>query len=929
MIGSARRALGTFAAHELRIQARSLRFRAVAGIWVGAALVPALSVFLRRDRAAAVNGLTYLIETLPFALPLTAAACFVIAADGLLREREEESWSTLSLCGMDTLSYVLCRWLAILPPLLMASTLPLMGAAAFALAAGQRVPWWAGAALWTLWVAPMVLLWSALGFGFGTTAGGLFGGAGLLAVSAMTLLGILDAILFRFHLHVGGPTPWVGELLRSLRLLQEALRETASLRAVPFPLPASQAPLDFRTQAQQALAPLATTAALAALGVGWAIVAVRRTRPDLQPWRLGEGHPLRSFVAVAGRLRGRFAPDAAIAPRDRLALLASLLGALLALGVAVERDARFVRRAEARFALETSSWPPPTDRSLRVLACALDGRLDADGSVRVVSRVELRNESERAQEHLSMELGEGVRLLALEAAGKAVRWRRRGERLAVRLEPPLAPGKGALLRAVVSGRPARTVLALPGFDEHGGYLSFQRSYGRYRWARFARELPDLAASFTARAISPTRVRLAARDLMPVVRNTPHELVGAETWDGARLRREEVLVPARLSLALATPPGVWLADACGDVTSRGRLAGSCTLPPPALTVRGGTQRPVRAGAVTVALLPGHEELALAKLGPLDQLGEMVHEVWPDEDLLASTVLLEVPDEATFLAEGQRVALFRHFAFGIDAASVVTEGHLLIVPEVGLVAGPPLAPGALAARLVGSRLLARRQVVAAQQPLFAALVESLAARRAGLGPPEGAVLPAVVQGPAVYQVSLLKLDADADPAAWERRLSALLIDLGHRIGDEAVRRGLAAFLSRANAPPGTLAELVEEWERASGASLDDYYHDYLAGTALPLLDLADVTFAAAADGWAVRGRVVNSGTGEARCEVALLSEASRRVVEVVVPSAGAAPFSFATSSAPRAVVLDPDGRCHRYRPLVPVPVERIDYRGVMRG
>jgi len=34
-------------------------------------------------------------------------------------------------------------------------------------------------------------------------------------------------------------------------------------------------------------------------------------------------------------------------------------------------------------------------------------------------------------------------------------------------------------------------------------------------------------------------------------------------------------------------------------------------------------------------------------------------------------------------------------------------------------------------------------------------------------------------------------------------------------------------------------------------------------------------------------------------------------------------------PNAVVLDPDGRCHRYRPLVPVPVERIDYRGVMRG
>ena len=31
----------------------------------------------------------------------------------------------------------------------------------------------------------------------------------------------------------------------------------------------------------------------------------------------------------------------------------------------------------------------------------------------------------------------------------------------------------------------------------------------------------------------------------------------------------------------------------------------------------------------------------------------------------------------------------------------------------------------------------------------------------------------------------------------------------------------------------------------------------------------------------------------------------------------------------VLLDPEGRCHRYRPLMPPLVERVDYRGVGRG
>ena len=912
--------LAAFVAHELRLQSRALRFRAVAGLWAGGAALPAVIVFLHRG-GAPTSGVNYLHAVVPALGVLSIAGAFLLSCDALVREREEETWSTLSLCRIGNARYVLYRWLALLPALALVSLLPLLAAGGLAAAAGERFPWAAAAATWASWIAPRLLLWSAIGVGFGTAGGGLFAGAGLAVAAAGLGLTALNAVLFRFRLHVDGPPLGTRLFFRHVGQTLAAFDESSG---IPFPLPASAAPLDRRVLLEQALAPLGSTAALAALGIAAAILLVRRSRPDLRPWRVGERHPLRTFVVVAARLRDRFAPDAGLLPADRAVVALVLLGALLAGGAAVDRDARMVATAKERFTLEGEAWPAPTDRSLLASACTLTGRLGPGAELRVVSRLELRNAGALPQERLSMLLGRGARLDALTSPGRTVRFERRGDRLAVRLAPPLAPGGRATLEAVVSGQPADTVFALRHLRDYGGHLGFQRSFAMYTWARFARDLPDLAPSFTVPALSPTRVRLAASDLVPVLRYTPHELVGGDRYDGPFPRLEELRPPVRLALSFQAPPGVFLADACGDVTAGGRLAGGCTLPLLSFTVRGGPQRAKHEGGLTVALMPGHDELALAKLGPLDQLRDVVREIWPQEDLAASTVVLEVPDEAVFLTDGQLVALWRLDSYLGGEAEV--EGRLLLVPEMRLLAGSPMAPGALAAKLVGSRLLARRRVVAEQEHLFDALIDRFAAWRAGFGPAEGAVLPATQSGVVAYQRSLLEADAE-EYEVWQRRLPALLVDLGHRIGDDAVRRGLAAFLSRTDAPPGTLAELVGDWQRASGVPLDDFYRTYLAGTALPQLDLADVDFARTPEGWQVRGRVVNRGSGEARCDVVLTSELARGSVGVVVPSAGAAPFELLSRSPPRAVLLDPEGRCHRYRSLV--PTERVDYRGVAHG
>jgi hypothetical protein len=138
-----------------------------------------------------------------------------------------------------------------------------------------------------------------------------------------------------------------------------------------------------------------------------------------------------------------------------------------------------------------------------------------------------------------------------------------------------------------------------------------------------------------------------------------------------------------------------------------------VPLAAYTVRGGAQRATQEGGLTVALMPGHGELALAKLGPLDQLRELVREIWPEEDLAASAVVLEVPDEAIFLPEGQWIALWRLDSYLGGAVEV--QGRLLLVPEMRLLVGEPLPSGALAARIVGARLLARRRGRAKQELL----------------------------------------------------------------------------------------------------------------------------------------------------------------------------------------------------------------------
>src|SRR5581483_2275191 len=215
--------LGAFLRLEVLHSMRALRVRAVGLLWVGLSSLPAIAVFLRRQAGEWTGASTYAAETLPFLVPLTAMAAFLLASDALTREREEGSWTTLALCPASSAGYVLRRWASVLALLLVLSAVPLL--LALALAAVSGVPLATGpfAWPWLLRVAPAAIVWSALGLGSGTAAGSLLGGAGLALVAWVVAREVANRILFHFGLHLDALGVPLQELFASIARLGSIL----------------------------------------------------------------------------------------------------------------------------------------------------------------------------------------------------------------------------------------------------------------------------------------------------------------------------------------------------------------------------------------------------------------------------------------------------------------------------------------------------------------------------------------------------------------------------------------------------------------------------------------------------------------------------------------------------------------------------------
>jgi len=265
-----------FVAHEVRTQARSLRFRVLAALYVLAGSGPAVLAYGNRsEKALAVGGASYAAEVLEILPLLTAVVAFLISLDAISREQDEGAWSTVSLAGISGAGYLLRRWLSLQVVLLPLTAVPVL-AAAIAAAAGNGLddlP--AGLFLgpWLMHVVPVAMAISALGVGLGTIAGGAINSFLLGAVVLILIPMLLNALLGRFGIRLTGPLSWL-----QLRGLAGSARRIAMLHGPEnpwgetFPLVMTGAPYDAWVAAEQYLAAAALPLALSAGEIGRAHV---------------------------------------------------------------------------------------------------------------------------------------------------------------------------------------------------------------------------------------------------------------------------------------------------------------------------------------------------------------------------------------------------------------------------------------------------------------------------------------------------------------------------------------------------------------------------------------------------------------------------------------------------------------------------------
>lgn len=903
------RLLAAFATHEWRTQMRSLRFRVLAALYGVAGSTPAVVIWLRRaelDRA--VGGATFAAETLEVLPALIAVLALLISLDAVTREQEEGAWTTVSLAGMSSAGYLLRRWLALQSVLLPLSALPLGVAAVAAVATGgPGMELTAGPFLggWLIRIVPLVVIFSAFGLGVGTVAGGTLNAFLLGGFALLVLPPLATSLLFRFGILADNPLSCLqpGALPRTFRRLAgfgspgpgDAWLHT-------FPLPVSETPYDPWFESDVHGSTLAVPAILAAVFLGLAVLYLRRTRPDIRPWRIPPGHPLRTFLGTIARLRERYTPDPAPARADLLALGLALL---LAAGISawlVERVRHYDAVGRARFFAEKSEGPAPTSPDVVPGSWRIAGTLGPGGRVAVTVTGVMQNQGSAPRGHLAFSLNPDLRIEQAEAGEGRLALTRSWDRLAVELTPPISPGGRRELRFRLAGEPAQIQL---GPDSYYGYQGFFWRFRAHVNARFPRELIDLAGSYRMPAVSPSRIELSAADLSPVPRY--------QAWKHDEENRvvEETFHPqADIDLSLSGPPDLFLADACGNTARAGRLAGRCRLPLSEAAVLGGRYRvlPDRGNGTAVAVYPHHAALAGLHLGFLNRGAGEIEEAWPGLGGLRRAVALEWPGEAALSSDPIGASWNNRWRGSYDTP-LEMRGNLILIDESNVIReNVLLKPETFVASLVASRLSHRRPFAPDDSLFFRKLVQNLAMQRLGLGPQLGATVGGLRPGtagavrvpvPKEYNSSLY----------WNNRFPALVAGLRHQMGEEAMRQAVEEVLARRDEHSATRQEMIAAFESHGGPDLHRFLQENLVegGLAEPVFDA--VEFLPAGDGWRVTGKVVNRGDAQAVCKVVLTTDLGPVETVVRADAGQAAAFELRASRRPQAVLLDPDQECHR--------------------
>ena len=931
--------MSLFVAHEMRTQWRSMRFRALAAVYVILVSAPAVAMFLISGRTPRVIGPAafnmFLLSEQPLLTALLAAG---IAIDALSRERDEGSFSVLSVAPISSAGYVLRRWLAIVAICIPVTLLPTIISAALAVHTPITLPLLPMFAEgWLVSVLPAVLVSSALALSLGTITGRAVLSIIFVALFFTIGLDTLNDLLFHVHrLHFAGPGDLFAGGERSIDEL------TWAIRGYWFPDVPSDAAFPLRARSRALISHAGITTAMTIVLLALSTFYLRRTRRDLRPWKIAAKHPLRTLIGVVNRIREEYAPDSGAGRADRVALVVGLILAALLTASIVHEQAAFASLAAERFAGETEQGVP-TSTSIVAESMSIDADISTDGTLRSRVTTVIRNNGVRGESHLSFALNPNVSVRSLtvgisrealwSARGEAtalggrtdrsvqpqkavaaatavqsasrengtVKARRVWERLDIDLDPPLAPHQSRSLSFDLAGTPGDVRFEL---QSRG---NFRSQWTGHRDAKQSIYLADLSRSSILPAATEVRMRLRASDIAPVLRYTAWTLQPDDRGEG--FLPETITPNTALALRLRHPYSIAV-DSCGVVAASNEIVSRCSTALASYLIFGGplVQRPLGPVA-TLVFIPSHEPLADVHAQSLASSIRLASEAWPQLSLPQHLVFIERPTEP-----GDR-QWFNESMPWLTVEQIGARGAVFFVPEMLFTTRKPINASVFAASIIAGTSRGKRRVVPEEAGFFTRFFTSVAVGRLGMRKST-----AVEKGAGFTAETAPLLSEFYRP---ESRMSKVLASLEYRVDASHFIDGINDFVLRGGERAGTAKELVDAIGKAGGVDLTQTYEDYFAGRALPQLTLIDVTFHHVGQRWEVTGKVRNAGTGEAFVPIALRTAQGSLWQTIRVGDGGSTTFTFSAAGEPHALQLDPDRVCYRQAAIG--MVDNVEYRG----
>lgn len=926
------RLLSLIARNELRLQRRTPRFFAAVGAYVAVASAPGLLLALViRDLVDEYLGpMAYLAQAmavLPFA---TVVFAMLVAGNRSTLKDLEEVWGPLASARISNAGWLLRRWLAQVGLIVPVTLVPLVitaGAAGWA--TGQPIPVGDWLWVWITQVVPLAVVIPAAWLGLVLITGGELTALLLAIVASSSFLSVLRQILFAVSRQtVGNPF----EILR-LQELQYWFLWTRIFLLQPRArrhhrgFGASDGPFDPVASLEWLVPHIAVLAGLSMTLLALGSAFTRRTRRDHRPWNVAPDHSLRTSVKALNGLRQRYAPDGALAPLDRGALVVGLLIFVLAVGAVMGLDRTFEAQAAERFETLTTNPFPPMSTDFHPEDWRLEGMLMESGEVALEVTGRMVNRGSVPLDELAFMLNAGLEVTALElvddprGTNQALDHQSAWDRHHLTLGRPLGPGESVGLRWRIQGVPYH-----PYFGLSWGTTppSFVTAFGRLEHARFPRELNDFSRTRQQRSISRRRVDLKPGDLVPVPRYTEWTLTPPSDSPGEQGRTvppEEIDRPMELTIALGAPESWFLADTCGRhrPPGGGRLEGVCTVALNRLVVRGGEYVVTEGGGLTLALLPMHSEKAEELLASLRRAADLGRRVWPDLPGFEGMVVLEWPPQ-----------FFIDLAGGSWVRRDEVIGRLLSLPESQINDPRPLAGENIVAANMARDLMERRDFATAELAPFRSFLQALALQRMGIhtsyasgGSRDGAVLSGSPWLPGLVSPPVLSKDGEFGfETLYKLKLPAVMVEAESRVGRQVFDQVVDTFLSDTEGGPGTFEAFFRDLEAASGQSFETFYQQHFLDRSLPILRVMDVTVETGDRDWTVRGAVRNMNPGDTRCPLLLELESGQTVQHLDIAAKSKTPFTFKTRVRPKAVVLDPGKTCFRIHFRQSAQHERVE-------